>query len=82
MLNEHSALFVLQQKGVVIGTYLGKKYMGTSDGKGKGGVIVNVASMAGKCDAPWVRNTCVKYFEFINQSPLHCLSFMTRLDKI
>ena len=34
---------------MVLGSHLGKKYMGTSGGKGKGGVIVNVASMAGRC---------------------------------
>ncbi|KAK3724039.1 hypothetical protein QZH41_020319 [Actinostola sp. cb2023] len=34
-------------KGVVAGTILGIKYMGTSHGIGHGGIIINVASVAG-----------------------------------
>lgn len=34
------------QKGVILGTFLGVLHMGQSHG-GSGGVIINVASMAG-----------------------------------
>ena len=30
------------------------KYVRNSGGKGKGGVIVNVTSMAGRCESVWV----------------------------
>ncbi|KXJ24274.1 15-hydroxyprostaglandin dehydrogenase [NAD(+)] [Exaiptasia diaphana] len=42
----------INMKGVILGTKLGLQYMGTSGSKGHGGVIVNVASVAGLVPAP------------------------------